>query len=98
MVQLPAGARDISPLQSMQRSSGVHPASFAVVHVLLFLGIKWLDEDCHSSPSKAEVMNEQSYTSTPSYASMVCRGAALPYVLPLEYTSFYFCCFLRMLG
>ena len=93
MVQLPGGQEVF--LHS-RASRGVleftHPP-LQWVHVLLSLGLKWPErEACCLSPSNDEVKNEW------SCASMGCRGATLPYVLPLQYTSFYFCFFLRMLG
>ena len=92
-MQLPAGQEVFLHSRASRVVLGSTHPPLQWVHVLLSLGVKWVQrEACHPSPSNAEVKNEW------SYASMVCRGATFPYVLPLEFTSFFFCFIFRMLG
>jgi hypothetical protein len=49
----------------VQTDSGAHPASHPMCTKGFSLGVKWLGREAdHSSPSRAEVKNARSYTST----------------------------------
>jgi hypothetical protein len=68
----------ISLLQSVQTSSGTHPASDSMcTWVSLPRSKVAVGEADHTPPSSAEIKNEWSYTSTPSYDFMVHTGKTL---------------------
>jgi len=71
--RFPAGTGDLSLLHSIQSSSGVHTASFAVgTGGVLYPEVEWLGHEAdHSSPCSAEVKNAWSCISTLLYASVV---------------------------
>lgn len=80
MVQLPAWQEVFPHSRASTVIVGSTHPPLQWVHMLLSLGVKWAErEACHPSPSNDEIKNECSAT---LYASMVCRGAIFPYVLP----------------
>jgi len=61
------GAGNFSLRHRVQTASGAHTASYPMDTGFSFPAIKWRGRKSdHSPPSNAEVMNEWSYTSTPS--------------------------------
>ena len=71
-------------LQEVRTDSGAHPVSVQRVEIALSLGVKRPPSDAgHSSPSRAEIKNEQSYTSS----SSTCLNVVYMYtftMLPIE--------------
>jgi hypothetical protein len=70
-VRVPTGAGNFSLHHRVQTGSGAHPTSYPMGNRDSFPGGKAAREwSCHSPPSKVEIRNACSYTSTPQYAFM----------------------------
>lgn len=79
MVSFKAGTTNISLLESIITSFGVHQVSCLRVLSAQSLEIRSLSNDNdYLSPTSQEVANEWSYTSTLTYAFIACRGITLP--------------------
>jgi hypothetical protein len=65
--RIPAGTGNFSVRRRVQRGAGAHPVSYPVGIRGLSMGVKRPGREAdHSPPSRAEVKNAWSYTSTPS--------------------------------
>jgi hypothetical protein len=66
-------------LQSIQKSSGAHPASYAIGNDSSFQGAEQLRHEAHHSPPlRAKIMKERSYISTSAYTFMAYTGTNSP--------------------
>ena len=65
VIRIPVGSRLFSPLQNVENCSRVHAALVLCVPTFfLWVNRPWHEAN-HSLPSRAEIKNEWSYTSTP---------------------------------
>jgi hypothetical protein len=75
-----AGTRHFSLLQNIWTGPGAYPASY-LKGTTLYLQLKRMghESDCSYPPSSG-LKNEQSYTSRPPYAFVVCKERTLPFI------------------
>jgi len=72
-------------LQSIQKSSGAHPASYAIGTESSFQGAAQLKHEAnHLPPPRAKNMKERSYISTSAYTFMAYTETILPSQFTLE--------------
>jgi len=70
-------------LQSIQKSSGAHPASYTIGTDSSFQAAEQLRHEAnHSLPPRTKIMKERSYMSTSAYTFMAYTGTIFLHILP----------------
>jgi len=78
------GIMNLSLLQSVLTSSGLHTASYCMGMRGSFLEVNWIQHKVNHSPPSSVEVNEHSSTSAPPYAFMACTGTTF-HVLHIIY-------------
>jgi hypothetical protein len=82
MFRFPAKSRNFCAVQKVKTGCGAHPTFYSKGNGLLRWGggAKWPEREAdHSPPSIAEVKNERSCTSIPTYNFMACKRTVTPH-------------------